>query len=78
MTDVGQKFYYIDPLELPGSLDTEILTAELRIFKEAVNPIDGLVFVDHYQRRVDVKKYEIKSMLIQVNFNKNYCKVLLH
>jgi hypothetical protein len=52
------------------------LTAELRIFKEAVNPIDGLVFVDHYQRRMGVMKYKIKSMLIQGNFNKNSCNFI--
>jgi hypothetical protein len=33
--------FWFDTSELPGSIDTEILTADLRIFKNPVNPIDG-------------------------------------
>jgi len=33
--------FWFDTSELPDSIDTEILTSELRIYKEAVSPIDG-------------------------------------
>ena len=33
--------FWFDTSELPDSVDTEVLTSELRIYKEAVSPIDG-------------------------------------
>ena len=35
--------FWFDTSELPDSVDTEVLTSELRIYKEAVSPIDGYV-----------------------------------
>ena len=33
--------FWFDTSELPDSVDTEILMADLRIFKDPVEPIDG-------------------------------------
>jgi hypothetical protein len=33
--------FWFDTSELPGSIDTDILTAELRIYKLPVPPVNG-------------------------------------
>ena len=35
------QLFWFDTSELPDSVDTEILMADLRIYKDPVEPIDG-------------------------------------